>query len=413
MAHPHHEVIEHAAREAYGRVVAVLAARTGDLARAEDAVSDALHEALRSWPQAGVPASPTGWLVAVARRRLIDRARRDARTRPLTDLTTGAPMPLLPDDEQHVPDERLAMLLACASPEVEPGVRGPLMLQAALGLDAQTIAPLYAVSASAMAQRLVRAKARLRASGARFDRPEDRHVRARISDVADALYGAFTAAYDTPGESDGARLTTLTVNLARALVRLCPDEPECAGLLALMLFSVSRAHARRDGAGRYVPMREQDTDLWDRHAIAEAEDLLREASRAARPERYQIEAAIQSAHASRAGHEPASADLIVGLYDLLLSVAPGLGARVARAGALIEAGRASEALIALDHLEPRTVAEHQPYWGVRAHALLALGRAAEAREAFTRACGLSTDPAVRSYLLDRAARLPAGETRTG
>ncbi|HZF02983.1 MAG TPA: DUF6596 domain-containing protein [Patescibacteria group bacterium] len=397
---------ELAARGSYGRLLAYLAARWRDLARAEDALGDALLAALETWPRTGVPANPEAWLLTAARRRLVDGARHASVTAAAeADLTLmldergdRAPHPALPD-------ERLALLFACAHPAIDETARTPLMLQTVLGLDAVRIASAFLVAPATMSQRLVRVKAKIRDAGIRFEVPEPRDLAARLDSVLEAIYAAFGSGWEDVAGADPRRrgLAEEAIWLGRLVVRLLPDAPEARGLLALMLHCEARRPARRDAAGAYVPLTEQDVTRWSLPLIAEAETLLSAAARANAPGRFQLEAAIQSAHAQRALNGKTDWEAIALLYAGLLRCAPTIGARVAYAAALAEARGADAGLAALDTIPADAVAAYQPYWALGGHLLKVLGRNAQAREAYDRAIGLSEDAAVREFLLARSA----------
>jgi len=253
-----HRAAEKAARTAYGRLLAYLAARTGDVAAAEDALADAFAAALATWPTGGVPDSPEAWLLQVARRKLSDAARRaNTRRRHEPDLVIAIEEAAMARDPEAVAVERLSLLFACAHPAIDPTVRTPLMLQTVLGLDAARIAGVFLVSPAAMAQRLVRAKTKIKAAGIPFTLPERREWPARMDAVLQAIYGAYTAGWDLGGTGDGA-LASEAEWLARLVCELVPDHAEAAGLLALILHCEARRPAR---AGGYVPLGEQDTAL--------------------------------------------------------------------------------------------------------------------------------------------------------
>lgn len=389
---------ERAARGSYGRLVALLAARSGDIAAAEDALADAFAAALRVWPDRGVPDRPEAWLLTAARRTLGHGHRHDK----VRDAA-AAPLRLLAEEcadlGSDFPDERLRLLFVCAHPAIDEGVRTPLMLQTVLGLDAQRIAAAFLVAPAAMGQRLVRAKAKIRDARIPFEPPDTQALPERLGPVLAAVYAAYGSAWDAgPGADAPHSLAGEALFLARLLADLLPEEPEAKGLLALLLHCEARADARRIG-GAYVPLAEQDPARWSRPTIGEAEALLRAAAMAGRPGRYQTEAAIQSWHvAARArGADPAALAL---LYDHLAAATPALGVLVARAAAHGEARGAEAGLALLDALEPDRVRSYQPYWAARAHLLRVAGQ--EATPAYDRAIGLATDPAVRAFLAARA-----------
>lgn len=403
-------VVEQVARTSYGRLLAWLAARTRDVAAAEDALAEALAAALATWPRDGVPARPEAWLLTAARRRLADAARRASvrlATEPILDMLAGEAAAAEP-----VPDRRLDLLFACTHPAIAEAIRAPLMLQVVLGLDAARIAGAFCVTPAAMGQALSRAKTRLRDAGVPFAVPDRAEWPARLGAVLDAVYACYGLAWDDlpsgGGSGDPAREG---VWLARVIAALLPNEPEALGLLALVLFCEARREARRSLDGRYVPLDAQDTRRWSRPLLAEAETVLAQAARACVPGRYQLEAAIQSAHVARR-HGGADWAAIAHLYDGLIALAPSLGALVGRAAALAEIAGAEAGLAALRAI-PREVADvYQPCWALRADLLVRLGRTAEAASAFARAIALTADPAVRAFLAERAGGYCGGTAPT-
>lgn len=281
------------------------------------------------------------------------------------------------------------------------------MLQAVLGLDAARIAAAFLVPPATMAQRLARAKSRVRDAGLRFALPGPEAWSERLGPVLDAVYACYGSGWDDPRElaahddpSHGG-LAAEAVYLGRLLTQLLPGEPEALGLLSLMLHCEARRDARRDGTGRFVPLAQQDPGRWSRPLIIEAEGLLVAAARLGRFGRYQCEAAIQSVHAQRPLTGRVNHAALLTLYDLLAQHAPSLGALVGRAAVLVDAGdpaAALDALDALDALPPGRVAAYQPFWVARARILGALGRAQEAQKARQAAIQLTRDSAVRAYL---------------
>lgn len=402
-----HDAIEAVARTAYGRLVAYLAARSGDVAAAEDALSDAFAAALHRWPTDGVPEKPEAWLLHAARNRMIDAARHNQvrqKSEPLLQL--------LADEAENVaavqpnfPDERLKLLFVCAHPAIEAAARTPLMLQTVLGLAAARIASAFLVSPAAMGQRLVRAKTKIRDAAIPFRVPDQPEWAERLSFVLDAIYSAYTAGWESLIDTDSTHsaLAGEAIAIGRTLVQLMPAEPEARGLLALMLHCEARRAARYTREGEFVPLDQQDTALWSRPTIDEAEQHLRAAAAFARTGRYQLEAAIQSLHAHRAVTGMIDWQEIALLYEGLVRLAPGVGARVGRAVALAQAGEVSAGLVALDEIPAERAADYQPWWAARGHLLVRLQRTAEAEHAFIRAASLTEDPALRAYLLKRAA----------
>jgi RNA polymerase sigma-70 factor, ECF subfamily len=391
---------ERVARESFGRLVAFLAARTRDVAAAEDALSEAFAAALDQWPRSGVPENPAAWLLAVARRRGADAARRRAVE------TGGADRLALMAEELEaaasspgaIPDRRLALMFACAHPAIEPAMRAPLILQTVLGLTAADIAAAFLVPPATMGQRLVRAKTRIRDTGIPFRVPEREELPERLGAVLEAIYAAYARGWRELG-AGGPRLAEEAIWLGQVVVELLPDQPEAKGMLALMSYAEARRPARRTEDGAFVPLEEQDVARWDRDALAAAERLLKEASAAGPSGRYQIEAAIQSAHVARRRGGVATWPAIVALYDHLLALTGSPVVALNRAVALAETDGPGAALAALDPLaEDERLAGYQPYWAARGALLARAGRPAEARDALTLALGLADDPAERAYL---------------
>ena len=397
--------IETVARNSYGRLVAYLAARSRDIAGAEDALSDAFAAALRHWPAEGVPQKPEAWLLHTARNRLIDAARHaqvHSRVEPLLQLASEAEG--IAAMYSNFPDERLKLLFVCAHPAIDVAARTPLMLQTVLGMSAARIASAFLVSPAAMDRRLVRAKTKINEARIPFRVPDPPEWDERASFVLDAIYSAYTAGWammvDDGSTSHG--LAHEAIALGRTLVQLLPKEPEAHGLLALMLHCEARRDARSRENGEFAPLDQQDVTLWSRPMIDEAESHLRTASTFKQIGRYQLEAAIQSIHAHRAHTGKIDWREIALLYEGLVQCSPTTGAQVGRAIALAEAGDAAEGLAALDKIPVATTTNYQPWWAARAHVLRRLGREPEAHHAFERAASLTDDPSLRAYLLGKA-----------
>ncbi len=400
------DAVEGAVRNSYGRLIAFLAARSGDVTSAEDALGDALVAALEKWPVEGVPEKPEAWLLHVARNRLIDAARRQqVRERSetaLQQITEEAQA--MASTHDTFPDERLKLLFVCAHPAIDIAARTPLMLQAVLGIDAARIASAFLVSPAAMAQRLVRAKNKIRDAAIPFRVPEPPEWNERVAFVLDAIYSAYTAGWESVNEASSTlhALAADAIAIGRTLVQLMPDEPEAKGLLSLMLHCEARRAARYTRGGAFVPLDQQDTALWSQAMMEEAEGHLRNASRFKRMGRYQLEAAIQSIHAHRAVTGEIDWAEIVLLYEGLVQFAPGIGSLVGRAVAQAQAGNLAAGFAALEEIPGERVVDYQPYWAARGHLLRLLKRNEEAVQAFTRAASLTDDPALRAYLFRQA-----------
>ena len=399
------------ARRSYGKLVAFLAARTRDVAAAEDALSEAFASALTDWPLNGCPTNPEAWLLTVARRKMIDAARRRSNAEAAT-----ATLQLIGEEldaagaDAEIPDRRLALMFACAHPAIDAGIRAPLMLQVVLGLDAKTIASAFLMSPATMGKRLVRAKDKIRQAGIPFRIPEREELSGRLDSVLDAVYAAFTEGWADPGGTDVVRrdLTAESLFLARLVAELLPDQPEALGLLALILHAEARRRARRNADGEYVPFAEQDPGLWDSRMIVEAEALLRRASSLGFIGRYQLEGALQSAHVYRCLTGHANWAEVVQLYNALFALAGSPVVAINRALAIAEIQGVSAALDALQEVAADVrIAEYQPYWAARAELLSRKGEHNEAYHAYEIAIGLERDPSVRRFLQQRQLAMPA------
>src|SRR5436190_18953061 len=400
------QAIETVVQDSYGRLIAYLAARSGDVAGAEDALGDALVAALNRWPAEGVPDKPEAWLLHVARNRLIDATRRkQVREKSETFLRQIAEdAATVAKTHEHFPDERLKLLFVCGHPAIDPAARTPLMLQTVLGIDAARIASAFLVSPASMSQRLVRAKNKIRDAGIPFRVPESPELEERVSFVLDAIYAGYTTGWESLMETASTHhaLAAEAVALGRMLTQLMPREPEAHGLLALMLHCEARRAARYTAEGMFVPLDQQDMALWSESMIDEAERHLFSAARLQRMGRYQLEAAIQSVHANRAKTGHIDWKEIALLYEGLVRIAPRIGSLVGRAVAIAQTGEPAVGLAALDGIPSEQTADYQPYWAARGHLLRLLNRNDEAVEAFNRAASLTDDPALREYLLQRS-----------
>jgi RNA polymerase sigma-70 factor (ECF subfamily) len=396
---------EAVARRSYGKLVALLATQTGDIAAAEDALADALASALAHWPTHGNPENPEGWLLAAARRKMIDAIRRrrtaERATPHLKLLAEEADNES--SDGGEIPDQRLALMFACAHPAIEVGVRAPLILQVVLGLDAKRIASAFLTSPGTMGQRLTRAKNKIRQAGIPFRIPDRQELPNRLDAVLDAIYAVFSEGWADSVGSDVVHrdLTEEALFLGRLVTELLPDAAEAFGLLALMLYVQARRTARRDDRGEYVPLTEQDPACWDSAMIEEAEALLLRGRELRSIGRYQLEAALQSAHVHRRRTGTPNWDAVLELYDALLALTGSPVVAVNRALVIVELRGAAAGLEAMEEIADARLTGYQPYWAARAELLAKTNRRAEARHAYDVAVGLERDPAVRRFLQNR------------
>ena len=400
---------EAVARRSYGKLVAFLSTRTHDVAAAEDALSEAFASALADWPGKGCPANPEAWLLTVARRKLIDAARRlhssDLVDEDLDQIAAVVDAHL-DADPAEIPDRRLALMFACAHPAIDAAIRAPLILQVILGLDAATIASAFLMSPTAMGKRLVRAKSKIREAAIPFCIPGREELPERLDTVLEAIYAAFSEGWSDAAGTDSSRrdLTGEAFFLARLVTELLPTEPEGLGLLALMLHAEARRRARRSDDGDYVPLAEQDVARWDLQMIDEAEALLLRAQAFGVIGRYQLEAAVQSAHVHRRSTGYADWEAVLQIYDALFAITGSPVVAINRALVVAELQGAHAALEAMpDPASDARLVEYQPYWAARAELLASTGAHCDARHAYEIAIGLERDPAVRRFLEQRRA----------
>jgi predicted RNA polymerase sigma factor len=390
-----------AARQSYGRLLALLASRTGDVASAEDALADAFAQALETWPKRGVPSSPEAWLMTVARNRQLD-VWRSASVQTRVELAEEdfEQMYACDTDRDMIPDERLKLMFVCAHPAIDPTLRAPLMLQTVLGIDASVIGQAFLVPESAMAQRLVRVKRKIRDAAIPFHTPSQSDMPERLESVLEAVYGAYSIGWsDTLSADKGDdSLAGESRYLANLLAHLMPDQPEVLGLASYVSLASARSQARFDSLGRFVPLDEQDTGLWDVKQIEWGERLLVRAQAMNSVGRFQLEAAIQSVHTHRAKRGTTDWPSLALLYEGLMRIAPSAGTAVARAVAIGQANGPQAGLVALDAQFTTQATAFQPAWVARAHLLFLQHRFAEAIAALDEAIRLTTDSRIRAHL---------------
>jgi RNA polymerase sigma factor (sigma-70 family) len=399
-------------RELAPQVLGAVVRRTGQFDAAEDAVQEALIAASGQWPDQGVPDNPRAWLVTVASRRLADAARSDSARRRREDTVTARDT-RPPGTESEVPDrdDTLTLLFLCCHPELSPPSQVALTLRAVGGLTTAEIARAFLVPEATMAQRISRAKQRIRATGAEFHLPPEGERTGRLAAVLQVLYLVFNEGYTATSGPDLQRtdLTAEAVRLTRTVHRALPDDGEVAGLLALMLLTDARRAARTDADGELVPLAEQDRSRWDAGAIAEGVALV-EATLASTDHlgSYQLQAAIAAVHDEASSTEDTDWRQILGLYDLLSRLYPNpmVTLNHAVALAMVQGPEAGLAMLGALDADDRTAGHHRLH-AVRAHLLEMAGDVDGARGAYREAARRTTSLPERRYLESRAARLPA------
>ena len=382
-------------RASYGRLLAMLASRTGDILAAEDALSDAFAKALTRWPE-DMPKNPEAWLLTVARNRLTDMKRRDARI-DYRDEVPGSIQPEITSNE--LPDDRLNLMFVCAHPAIDARIHTPLMLQTVMGLEADAIAQAFLIPSSAMAQRLVRAKRKIRDAAVAFEIPEPEDLPPRISAVLEAIYGAFSR--DWLGEDT---LAEEAFFLATLLADLMPENPEILGLAALIAYTLSREEARVQD-GHFVALEDQDTSRWNSDLIHRAGVYLARAKAQNKFGRFQLEAAIQAVHADRLATGKTDWNALVQLHLGLSRIAPTIGSSVGYAAALGKAVGPKEGLNALYQVDAKARAAFAPAEATRAYLLSELGKTQEAIAAYEQAISLTVEAPLRRYLESKRADL--------
>ncbi|MBC3806960.1 RNA polymerase subunit sigma-70 [Undibacterium seohonense] len=417
--HSNPRLIESIVRRSYGRLLAMLSMRSGDLTSAEDALGTAFEMALKNWPEQSVPSNPEAWLFTVARRQLIDQARSaQTQQRHQEEFSYLVDEAAAECDPLAIPDQRLALMFACTHPAIDRSIRAPLMLQTLLGFDAASIASAFLIAPSNMAQRLVRAKNKIRLAGIRLIIPDQSAISDGLDAVLDAIYSVYTAAWSQSSDGDilQGNLAEEALWLAKLLSELAPQEPEVFGLLALMLYAESRRAARHDAQGNYVPLQEQDCQHWDHDKIDQAEQCLRHASHMRKYGRFQIEAAIQSAHTVRRHQGKADWQAINKLYAQLYQLTASPVVAINHSVALAEIIEPQIALAQLEQLchdkdLKARLQNYQPYWAANAYLHQRCGNDDAAKHAYQLAIGLCTDQAARGFLQMRLKNLDSAPNK--
>jgi RNA polymerase sigma-70 factor (ECF subfamily) len=383
-------------REESGRSVAALIRAFGDIDVAEDAVQEAFAVALRKWPGDGLPPNPGGWITTTARNRAIDRLRRESRGRELLGevamLSPGNDDPGMPEEVGHVQDDRLRLIFTCCHPALATEAQVALTLRLLGGLSIGEVARSFLVAEPAMAQRLARGKRKIKAARIPYRVPEGHELPERLRPVLAVVYLVYTAGLSSPAEPG---LCSEAIRLARILAALMPDEPEVAGLLALLLLTESRRASRTRPDGSLVLLGEQDRTRWDRALIEEGQAIVRQCVRRDQPGPYQLQAAINAVHADAATLEQTDWSQIVVLYDQLLSVTPTPVVALNRAIAIGEVQGAAAALALVEELD---LDNYHAFHATRADLLRRLGRNSEAAAAYEQAAAMAPTDAERDFL---------------
>lgn len=407
------QLAQHAAqtvvRTSYGKLIAILAKRTRDVAQAEDLLAEAFATALETWPCAGVPNNPEAWLITVAQRKFLDSLRQVK-----VQVGSMRHLQLLKEELEdmasqthHLGDDRLALMFACAHPAIDPAIRSPLILQTVLGMTAEQIASSYLIPAATMGQRLARAKAKIKLAGIPFQVPSADEFAGRFEAVLDAIYAMFDHAW-SHYDAGGNGLAEDALWFASLLIELQPDQPEPLGLSALILYLHARLRARRDAQGNFIPLADQDVNLWNSEMIDQAEHLLRRASAMNKIGRFQLEAAVQSVHTTRRFTGATDWKAINKLYHVLYEITGSAVVQLNLAYSIGEDEGWEMGLAALPELAAfPELASYQPYFAVRAALREKCGQSVGALEDYERAIQIETDQTVINFLAGKCQRLRA------
>ena len=402
-------VAQRVARESYGKLIAILAKRTRDVASAEDYLAEAFTAALESWPLAKIPDNPEAWLIAVAKRKHLDGLRQtQTRSDAVLHLQLlSEEIEAMRSHQKNFADDRLALMFACAHPAIDVDIRTPLILQTVLGMTAEQIAAAFLVAPATMGQRLARAKAKIKLAGIPFHLPDADQLEERLAAVLDAIYAMFNQGWANYEAAENT-LVDEAQWFSSLVVELQPEQAEALGLSALMLFLQSRFHARRSATGAFVPLAQQDMSLWDEKKIFQAEQLLHKASSMNQIGRFQLEAAIQSVHAARRFTIVTDWHAINQIYSALFQLTHSPVVKLNWAYAIGEDEGWHAGLSALPQLkEFPELATYQPYFAVRAALREKIGHYVAAVEDYDTAFTLEHDGAVRSFLAHKRSQLSA------